>query len=55
VHLRKIVAEFGPLPLAAVRPSQVRAWTSRLREEGAEASYVYALHSRLAQVIGRGA
>ena len=51
VHLRKIVAEFGPLPLAAIRPSQVRAWTSRLREEGAEASYVYALHSRLAQVM----
>ncbi len=51
VHIAQIVAEFGPLPLSAVRPSSVRSWTSRLRSEGYEASYVYVLHSRLAQIF----
>jgi integrase len=39
------------MPLSAVRPSHVRSWTSRLRAEPLEASYVYALHSRLAQIM----
>src|SRR5689334_4082480 len=51
VHVAQIVAEFGPLPLSAVRPSHVRSWTSRLRAEPLEASYVYALHARLAQIM----
>jgi len=51
VHLRQVVAEFGRLPLAAVRPSHIKAWTSRLTTEGAEPSYIYALHGRLAQVM----
>lgn len=51
VHIAQIEAEFGDLPLAAVRPSQVKAWCARLKEEGAAASYVYALHSRLAQIM----
>jgi integrase len=51
VHVRQIIAEFGALPLSAVRPSQVRSWTARLREEGFAVSYVYALHSRLAQIM----
>jgi len=51
VHLRQIIAEFGALPLAGVRPSHVKAWTSRLLAGGAEASYVYALHARLAQIM----
>jgi integrase len=51
VHLRLITAEFGALPLAAVRPSQVRAWTARLAAEGRAASYVAAVHGRLAQVM----
>lgn len=51
VHVAQIEAEFGDLPLAAVRPSQVRSWCARLKEEGAAASYVYALHARLAQIM----
>ena len=39
------------MPLSAVRPSHVRSWASRLRAEGLSASYVYALHSRLAQIM----
>ena len=49
--MAKIVAEFGPLHLSAVRPSQVRSWTARLASEGAAPSYVYALHGRLSQVL----
>jgi integrase len=52
VHLQHVVREFGPLPLAAVRPSAVKAWTSRLRADGLAPSTVYAIHSRLAQVMG---
>ncbi len=51
VHLDRIVAAFGPVPLSAVRPSQVKAWTAQLRAEGLADSYVYALHARLAQVM----
>lgn len=52
VHVKQIVEAFGPLPLSAVRPSQVRSWTARLKAEGAADSYVYALHGRLSQVLG---
>jgi integrase len=51
VHVRQIVAEFGAMPLSAVRPSHVKSWTARLRTEGLSAGYVYALHARLAQVM----
>jgi integrase len=51
VHIAQIVAEFGDVPLPAVRPSQVRNWCARLRDEGAAPSYVYALHARLAQIM----
>jgi integrase len=51
VHIGQIVAEFGSLPLSAVRPSQVKVWTARLAAEGLSASYVYALHSRLTQIL----
>ena len=51
VHVRQIAAEFGAMPLSAVRPSHVKSWTSRLRDEGLSASYVYALHSRMAQIM----
>ncbi len=51
VHIRKIIQEFGPYPVGSLRPSQVRAWITRLREEGLKASYIYALHSRLAQIM----
>ncbi|HXB49902.1 MAG TPA: hypothetical protein VNW50_19225 [Streptosporangiaceae bacterium] len=36
---------------AAVRPSQVKMWTARLRDEGLSAGYVHALHVRLAQIV----
>lgn len=52
VHIAQIETEFGDLPLSAVRPSQVRSWCARLVDEGAAQSYVYALHSRLAQIMG---
>ena len=51
VHVAQIIAEFGPVRLSAVRPSHVKSWTARLRAEPLEASYVYALHSRLAQIM----
>jgi integrase len=51
VHIRRIVAEFGPYPLGSLRPSQIRSWVAGLREEGLEDSYIYALHSRLAQIL----
>jgi integrase len=51
VHIRRIVMEFGPYPLGGLRPSQIRTWIARLREEGLEASYIYALHARLAQIM----
>lgn len=38
--------------LADVRPSQVKAWTAELKAGGAAPSYVYALHSRLSQILG---
>jgi integrase len=46
-----IVEHFGTMPLSAVRPSHVRAWTAQLKAEGRADSYAYALYSRLAQVF----
>ncbi|WP_372024091.1 tyrosine-type recombinase/integrase [Rhodococcus sp. NyZ502] len=51
-HIAQIVAEFGKIQLSAVRPSAVKAWTSKLKVDGFADSYVYALHSRLAQILG---
>jgi len=51
VHIAQIKAEFGRMPLSAVRPSHVKSWTARLHSDGYEASYVYALHGRLAQIF----
>jgi integrase len=51
VHLKQITAEFGGMTFGAVRPSHVRSWTARLLAEDLAPSYVYALHSRLAQVF----
>ena len=49
VHIRRIVGEFGAMPLSALRPSQIKAWLAELQREH-EASYVHALHSRLSQI-----
>ena len=51
VHIRQILAEFGGMALSAVRPSEVKAWVARLRADGLEQSYVYALHRRLSQIM----
>jgi len=51
VHIAQIEAAFGPMPLSAVRPSAVRTWTVELKASGLADSYVYALHSRLSQVM----
>lgn len=50
VHLQRIKATFGHMQLSAVRPSHVRTWLAQMASEGLAPSYVYALHSRLAQV-----
>lgn len=50
-RIRQIVEEFGGMPLSAVRPSQVKAWTAKLAAGDMEASYVYALHSPLSQIL----
>ena len=49
VHIRRIVTEFGDMPLSALRPSQIKAWLATLQREH-EPSYVHALHSRLSQI-----
>jgi integrase len=49
VHVRRIVAEFGGMPLSALRPSHIKAWLAVLAGEH-EPSYVHALHSRLSQI-----
>jgi hypothetical protein len=48
VHIRRIVIEFRPYSLGSLRPPQIRSWMARLRKEGLEDSYIYALHGRLA-------
>ncbi|KAB1947653.1 tyrosine-type recombinase/integrase [Brevibacterium linens] len=50
-HLKRIKAAFGDRPIGALRPSEVKAWVSGLKAEGLAESTVYALHSRLAQVM----
>jgi integrase len=51
VHVAQIRTAFGAMQLQAVRPSLVKAWTARLKADGLSDSYVYALHSRLAQIM----
>lgn len=51
VHVRRIVARFGPLELGAIRPSDVRAWMTELAGEGLAQSTRYALHARLKHIF----
>ena len=51
-HIAQITTEFGTMRLAAVRPSAVKTWTAKLKTDGFADSYIYALHSRLAQIMG---
>ena len=50
-HVSLIKDAFGPMPLAAVKPSDVKAWTVKLGETR-QPSTVYAIYRRLAQVLG---
>ncbi|WDF34570.1 tyrosine-type recombinase/integrase [Arthrobacter agilis] len=49
-HLKHITAAFGPKALGDVRPSEIRAWTAKLKAEGYADSTVYALHARLSHI-----
>ena len=51
VHVAQIVAESGPLTLAVVRPSQVRAWTTKPGEQGYATSTVYAVHDAMPEQL----
>ena len=52
VHIKLINEEFGPLPLSAVRPSMVKAWTAKMKAEPRATSYIYAIYRRFAQIMG---
>ena len=44
VHVKIIKAHFGSVPMSAVKPSDVRAWTVVLKKEGRANSYIYAIY-----------
>ncbi|MBF4549204.1 site-specific integrase [Pseudoclavibacter sp. VKM Ac-2888] len=50
-HCKRIVAKFGPRKLTSIRPSEVRSWMVELKAEGLADSTIYAIHSRLAQIL----
>lgn len=50
-HVKHIVGAFGSRQISQLRPSEVRAWTVKLKADGYADSTVYALHSRLAQIM----
>jgi integrase len=52
-HVAVINETFGDRALTSIRPSEVKSWVAGLQADGKlSASYVYALHSRLRQVLG---
>jgi hypothetical protein len=51
-HIALINDEFGSERLAEVRPSQVKAWTGKMKAEGKATSYVYDIYRRFAQIMG---
>lgn len=51
VHVKIIKAHFGSVPMSAIKPSDVRAWTVVLKREGRADSYIYAIYSRLSQIF----
>jgi len=51
VHIKIIKAHFNAVPISAVKPSDVRAWTASLKAEGRADSYIYALYSRFSQIF----
>lgn len=51
-HVKRVKAHFGDRPLSSLKPSHVKAWMVALKAEGLADSTVYALHSRLSQIMG---
>jgi integrase len=51
VHIKHIVKAFGPMRLGDVRPSQVKAWTAKMKADGLADSTVYATYRRLSQIM----
>lgn len=51
VHVKHINEAFGPMRLGDVRPSQVKAWTAKMKAAGLADSTVYAVYRRLAQIM----
>jgi integrase len=51
VHVKIIKAHFGSVPMSAIKPSDVRAWTVVLKKEGRADSYIYAIYSRFSQIF----
>lgn len=49
-HLKVIKEDLGSVPLASLRPSDVRNWTTKLAQTRAK-STTYALYARLAQLM----
>ena len=50
-HIVRINDAMGDKRLSDVKPSTVRAWIASLQDDGLKPSTVYALHSRLAQIM----
>lgn len=50
VHVRRIVAGLGDMPLSEVKPDDVIAWMGQLRTEGLALSTRQALHRRLSAI-----
>ena len=50
-HAKHITAEFGSIALSDVRPSSVKAWMAKLKNDGFQQSYRHALHARLSQIM----
>jgi integrase len=51
VHIVHIKAAFGDVPLGSLRPSQVKTWLVKLKEDGYATSTIYATHRRLSQIL----
>ncbi len=52
MHMGYILGAFGDRPLTAIRPSEVKTWVAGLSADGLSDSYIYAIHSRLRQIMG---
>lgn len=43
VHVQIVKGHFGFLPMSAIKPSEVRAWTVVLKKDGRADSYICAI------------